>query len=48
MSDQAPASFGGTPNQGEWADLQSFLGNGNVAAAQHQLEADASKAKGWS
>jgi alpha-glucoside transport system substrate-binding protein len=47
MSDQAPATFGGTPNKGEWADLQSFLQNGNVAAAQQQLEKDASAAKGW-
>jgi alpha-glucoside transport system substrate-binding protein len=47
MSDQAPAAFGGTPNQGEWADLQTFLGNGNVAAAQAQLEKDAAAAKGW-
>ena len=47
MSDQAPAEFGGTPNKGEWKDLQAFLGNGNVAAAQTQLEADASAAKGW-
>ena len=43
MSDQAPAAFGGTANEGEWADLQTFLGNGNVAAAQKQLEADADK-----
>jgi ABC-type glycerol-3-phosphate transport system substrate-binding protein len=48
MSDQAPATFGGTPNRGEWADLQTFLSNGDVSAAQHQLEADANKAKGWS
>jgi ABC-type glycerol-3-phosphate transport system substrate-binding protein len=47
MSDQAPAEFGGTPNKGEWADLQSFLGNGDVAAAQQKLEKDASAAKGW-
>ena len=47
MSDQAPAEFGGTPNKGEWKDLQTFLGNGNVAAAQSQLEADAKAAKGW-
>jgi alpha-glucoside transport system substrate-binding protein len=47
MSDQAPAEFGGTPNKGEWKDLQTFLGNGNVAAAQAQLEKDASAAKGW-
>jgi alpha-glucoside transport system substrate-binding protein len=47
MSDQAPAAFGGTANQGEWADLQSFLANGNVAATQRQLEADADKVS-WS
>ncbi|MCW2595168.1 MAG: extracellular solute-binding protein [Jatrophihabitans sp.] len=47
MSDQAPAEFGGTPNKGEWADLQTFLGNGNVAAAQKALEAHAKAAKGW-
>jgi hypothetical protein len=47
MSDQAPAAFGGTPNQGEWADLQTFLGDGNVAAAQAQLEKDAAAATGW-
>jgi hypothetical protein len=44
MYDQAPATFGGTPNQGEWGDLQQFLKTGNVAAAQQQLEADAKKA----
>jgi ABC-type glycerol-3-phosphate transport system substrate-binding protein len=48
MSDQAPAAFGGTPNKGEWADLQTFLGNGNVAAAEAALERDAAAAKGWS
>jgi len=48
MSDQAPAEFGGTPNKGEWADLQTFLTSGNVAATQAQLEKDASAAKGWS
>ena len=47
MSDQAPAEFGGTPNKGEWGDLQSFLTSGNVAATQQQLEKDASAAKGW-
>jgi len=46
MSDQAPAAFGGTPNKGEWADLQSFLGNGNVSAAQQKLEHDAAAAYG--
>lgn len=44
MSDQEPASFGGTANQGEWATLQSFLGNGNVAAAQSKLESEAKAA----
>ena len=44
MSDQLPAAFGGTPNKGEWADLQSFLGNGNVSAAQQKLERDAAAA----
>jgi ABC-type glycerol-3-phosphate transport system substrate-binding protein len=47
MSDQAPAAFGGTPNQGEWAALQTFLQNGDVKAAQTKLEADAAAAKGW-
>jgi ABC-type glycerol-3-phosphate transport system substrate-binding protein len=47
MSDQAPAEFGGTPNKGEWADLQSFLGNGHVAGTQQKLEKDAAAAKGW-
>ena len=47
MSDQAPAAFGGTANQGEWAALQAFLGNGNVAATQQQLEAEAQKVQ-WS
>jgi ABC-type glycerol-3-phosphate transport system substrate-binding protein len=47
MSDQAPAEFGGTPNKGEWAALQSFLGNGDVAGTQQKLEKDASEAKGW-
>src|SRR4051794_2481949 len=37
MSDQLPSAFGGTPNKGEWADLQTFLSNGNVSAAQHKL-----------
>jgi alpha-glucoside transport system substrate-binding protein len=47
MSDQAPASFGGTPNKGEWADLQSFLKTGNVQATQQALEKDANAASGW-
>ncbi|MCW2754461.1 MAG: extracellular solute-binding protein [Marmoricola sp.] len=45
MSDQAPAAFGGTPNKTEWADLQTFLTDGNVAAAQRQLEKDAQSVK---
>jgi alpha-glucoside transport system substrate-binding protein len=48
MSDLAPEAFGGTPNKGEWADLQTFLGNGDVSAAQTQLEADAVAAGPWS
>jgi ABC-type glycerol-3-phosphate transport system substrate-binding protein len=48
MSDLAPAAFGGTPNKGEWADLQTFLGNGDIAGAQKQLEADAVAAGPWS
>jgi ABC-type glycerol-3-phosphate transport system substrate-binding protein len=46
MSDQEPAAFGGTPNKGEWADLQTFLSNGNVSAAQRKLEHDAAAAAG--
>ncbi|WP_431044120.1 ABC transporter substrate-binding protein [Streptomyces sp. P1-3] len=45
MSDQAPASFGGKPAQGEWKALQDFLKNPkDVAGTQRQLEADAAKA----
>lgn len=44
MSDQEPATFGGTPNQGEWGDLQQFLKNGDVQGTQQALEADAKKA----
>jgi alpha-glucoside transport system substrate-binding protein len=47
MSDQAPASFGGTPNQGEWGDLQAFLTSGDVAGTQAKLEQDAAAATGW-
>jgi alpha-glucoside transport system substrate-binding protein len=47
MSDQAPASFGGTPNKGEWADLQNFLKTGDVQATQQALEPDANAASGW-
>ncbi|MEV0282052.1 extracellular solute-binding protein [Streptomyces sp. NPDC050610] len=45
MSDQAPASFGGKPGQGEWKALQDFLINPkDVAGAQRKLESDAAKA----
>jgi alpha-glucoside transport system substrate-binding protein len=45
MSDQAPASFGGKPGQGEWKDLQDFLKNpADVAGTQAKLESDAAKA----
>lgn len=48
MSDQAPAAFGGTPNQGgEWADLQNFLKTGDVQGTQQALEQHASAVKGW-
>lgn len=47
MSDQAPAAFGGTPNKGEWADLQYFLNSGDVAGTQAKLEAHAA-AETWS
>ena len=47
MSDQAPAACGGTPNQGEWGELQEFLRTGDVQAAQQKLEKDASAATGW-
>lgn len=47
MSDQAPAAFGGTPNKGEWADLQNFLKTGDVQGTQKQLEKDAASATGW-
>ncbi|KIZ18684.1 sugar ABC transporter substrate-binding protein [Streptomyces natalensis ATCC 27448] len=44
MSDQAPASFGGKPGQGEWKDLQDFLKNPkDIAGTQAQLEKDAAK-----
>ncbi|WP_189306040.1 ABC transporter substrate-binding protein [Streptomyces albospinus] len=47
MSDQAPASFGGKPGQGEWKDLQDFLKNPkDVAGTQAQLEKDAAKSFG--
>ncbi|MGW1073198.1 ABC transporter substrate-binding protein [Streptomyces sp. NPDC002537] len=45
MSDQAPASFGAKPGQGEWKDLQDFLKNpGDVTGTQARLESDAAKA----
>ncbi|WP_405838755.1 ABC transporter substrate-binding protein [Streptomyces platensis] len=47
MSDQAPASFGGKPGQGEWKDLQDFLKNPkDVAGTQAQLEKDAATSFG--
>ncbi len=47
MSDLAPASFGGTPGQGEWKDLQDFLKNpSDVDGTAAQLEQDAAKAFG--
>lgn len=47
MSDQAPASFGGKPGQGEWKDLQDFLANPkDIAGTQNRLEKDAAKAFG--
>ncbi|MGK5628945.1 ABC transporter substrate-binding protein [Streptomyces sp. URMC 123] len=45
MSDQAPASFGGTKGAGEWKALQDFLKNpSDVAGTQRALEADAARA----
>ena len=45
MSDQAPASFGGTKGAGEWKALQDFLKKpADVSGAQKQLEAEAAKA----
>ncbi|RXS69526.1 carbohydrate ABC transporter substrate-binding protein [Streptomyces sioyaensis] len=47
MSDQAPASFGGKPGQGEWKDLQDFLKNPkDVAGVQSRLEKDAARSFG--
>ncbi|MFG2495421.1 ABC transporter substrate-binding protein [Streptomyces caniferus] len=47
MSDQAPASFGGKPGQGEWKDLQDFLKSPrDVAGTQARLEKDAAKSFG--
>jgi ABC-type glycerol-3-phosphate transport system substrate-binding protein len=45
MSDQAPASFGGTPGQGEWEALRGLVKNpGDIKGAQAKLESDAAKA----
>jgi hypothetical protein len=45
MSDLAPASFGGTPGQGEWKILQDFLQNpDNVDGTASKLEASAARA----
>jgi hypothetical protein len=45
MSDLAPASFGGTPGQGEWKILQDFLSNPtNVNGTATKLESSAAKA----
>ncbi|MFE0191024.1 ABC transporter substrate-binding protein [Streptomyces sp. NPDC058989] len=47
MSDQAPASFGGKPGQGEWKDLQDFLKDPkDIAGTQARLEKDAAKSFG--
>jgi ABC-type glycerol-3-phosphate transport system substrate-binding protein len=45
MSDQQPASFGGTPGQGEWKILQDFLADpSNVDGTASKLEAAAARA----
>ncbi|MDX6683261.1 MAG: alpha-glucoside transport system substrate-binding protein [Solirubrobacteraceae bacterium] len=45
LSDLEPASFGGTPGQGEWKILQDFLSNpGDVDATASALEQAAAKA----
>ncbi|GAU67934.1 periplasmic murein peptide-binding protein [Streptomyces sp. NBRC 110611] len=47
MSDQAPASFGGKPGQGELKGLQDFLKNPkDIARTQERLERDAARAFG--
>jgi len=47
MSDQAPASFGGTAGSGEWADLQNYLRNpSDISGTTAKLEADAKTAYG--
>jgi alpha-glucoside transport system substrate-binding protein len=49
MSDLAPASFGGTPGQGEWKILQDFASNPqDVDGTASKLEASAAKAFGGS
>jgi alpha-glucoside transport system substrate-binding protein len=49
MSDLAPASFGGTPGQGEWKILQDFLSNPkDVNGTASKLESAAAKAYGTS
>ena len=45
MSDEQPASFGGTAGQGEWGLFQEFLKNpGNVNGIAKKLESAATKA----
>jgi alpha-glucoside transport system substrate-binding protein len=45
MSDLAPASFGGTPGQGEWKILADFLKNPkDVDGTASALEKAAAKA----
>ncbi len=45
MSDQAPAAFGGTPGQGEWAILQDFLRRpADIHGIMQRLEAAATRA----
>ena len=45
MSDQQPASFGGTPGQGEWKILQDFLAHpSDVDGTARKLEAAAARA----
>ena len=45
MSDQTPSQFGGTPGQGEWKDLQDFLGDpSSVAQTANKLEKHAAAA----
>ncbi len=45
MSDQAPAAFGGTPGQGEWAILQDFLRRpSDIQGTMQRLEEAAARA----